>query len=481
MADDKPIIVVKKKGGHGGHHGGAWKVAYADFVTAMMAFFMVMWLINSADVTSKKNIAKYFKRPGIFTEGSGTPLMIGEGGILTDAFVPPHSQESKNYHGKGQQPQQAKSGTDMEELEKAITLRGTAKEGVGDSDGKGAPKPLAKKQEQPEVLPGPVVVPITEQATKLGEFTTGGKVDTNMPASATNIFGGKDSSAGSGRTPGEKSGDGAFKTKLIQDRSALTGLAQEIQRQVRYNPELETVLGKMEVRLESDGLVIEIMDSKDGSMFASGSPVSMPRAEAAFSQIATLLSGLPNKIDIIGHTDAKPFANQSGYSNWELSADRANAARRLLVRNGIDPARIIGVIGRADQELKVPSDPFSAANRRITLKVRFSQDLVIPAGELGTALDELQKPPTTVSDLDENTTSTVTAPLETTEPSAAPTSKPVSIPKTPPWARGESIKAAESKRKTIKLPENSNYTETTPYLIFDDNPVIGEAAPFTNF
>ena len=89
MADDKPIIVIKKKGGHGGHHGGAWKVAYADFVTAMMAFFMVMWLVNSAETKTKKAIASYFRRPGLFESGSGTPLLIGGSGMLPEAFAPP--------------------------------------------------------------------------------------------------------------------------------------------------------------------------------------------------------------------------------------------------------------------------------------------------------------------------------------------------------------------------------------------------------
>ena len=90
MANEKPVIVIKKKkGGHGGHHGGAWKIAYADFVTAMMCFFLCMWLINTASVVTRENIASYFRKPSLFNEGTGMPLLLGGAGILTDAYVPP--------------------------------------------------------------------------------------------------------------------------------------------------------------------------------------------------------------------------------------------------------------------------------------------------------------------------------------------------------------------------------------------------------
>src|SRR3954451_16664913 len=103
--NERPIIIIRKKksGGHA-HHGGAWKVAYADFVTAMMAFFMVMWLVNSAASPVKQSIASYFRKPGIFDEGSGTPLMTGEAAILSDAFVPPHPEDTQQpYPGKSKE------------------------------------------------------------------------------------------------------------------------------------------------------------------------------------------------------------------------------------------------------------------------------------------------------------------------------------------------------------------------------------------
>src|SRR5262245_15610169 len=96
--DGKTIIIVKKVSGHGGHHGGAWKVAFADFVTAMMAFFMVLWLVNSASVTTRERIASYFREPGVFEKGSGTPLQEGGAGILSDAFSPPAAENSRALH-----------------------------------------------------------------------------------------------------------------------------------------------------------------------------------------------------------------------------------------------------------------------------------------------------------------------------------------------------------------------------------------------
>ena len=92
--DNKPVIIVKK-GGHGGHHGGAWKIAYADFTTAMMCFFLCMWLINTASVTTKQAIASYFRKPSVFTEGSGMPVLLGGQGILEDAFTPPRPEDKR--------------------------------------------------------------------------------------------------------------------------------------------------------------------------------------------------------------------------------------------------------------------------------------------------------------------------------------------------------------------------------------------------
>jgi chemotaxis protein MotB len=329
MADDKPIIIIKKKGGHGGHHGGAWKVAYADFVTAMMAFFMVMWLLNSADTATKKNIASYFRRPGIFDTGSGTPLLIGQSGILHDSAPPVGEDKGKKspaVHDSSQYKK--KSGTEDSNQNKRINYKGM--------------------QQHEHVPPD-----ITE--------------DTGLKSDKT----------GEGFPQGDE-------TKMLER------IAELLKQKVRSAPEISKLLGVIDIKVEADGLKIEIMDTEKTSMFASGSARIQPEAEEAFLKVAELVKKLDNNIEILGHTDAKPFASSNrGYSNWELSADRANTARRLLEKGGVDSSKIISVVGRAEKEPKNTADPLAASNRRITLKMKFDFSKTVDLSEDPDALDKI--------------------------------------------------------------------------------------------
>lgn len=316
MAEEKPIIVIKKKGHHGGHHGGAWKVAYADFVTAMMAFFMVMWLVNSAEVTTRQNIASYFRRPGLFQSGSGTPLMMGESGILKDGLMPSAQGPKKKISGMGDSSLKKKSGTDDgPEQPGRITIRG--------EKGKGFIK---------------------------GDENTHG-YNVAKPSDGT-----------SGGNQGAE-----------QEKQQVEMLAEQIRQVIATSPELQALIGDVDVKVDADGLNIEIMDTEKSSMFAPGSARITTEAQDAFGKIAIIIDKLPNTIDIVGHTDSVPYSSKpGGYSNWELSADRANAARRILEAKGLRPERIASVLGRADRELKDTNEPSSPTNRRITLKMKFN-------------------------------------------------------------------------------------------------------------
>lgn len=347
MADDKPIIIIKKKGGHGGHHGGAWKVAYADFVTAMMAFFMVMWLVNSADVTTRENIASYFRRPGIFSQGSGTPLMIGQSGILEDAFVP--AKDGKDN---------SKSGDMTDQVKKFA--------GMGDTVSK---KKKKKEDSKPKELVLPTAIPVTPLPT---------------PKETPKARGTPQPTPQYGLGPAEKA--------MQMEKQAMENMAEEIRRQIAGSPELSKLLGIVDVKIEGDGLKIEIMDSANSSMFSSGSARILPEAQLAFSKIGAILAKVPNKMDIYGHTDSTQFGSRpGGYSNWELSADRANAARRILEGQGIASDRFLSVVGRADRELKYPETPNAESNRRISLKVRFDFSKAAEAAKGPGAIDELDK------------------------------------------------------------------------------------------
>lgn len=335
MADDKPIIVIKKKGGHGGHHGGAWKIAYADFVTAMMCFFLVMWLVNSADVKTKAAIATYFRKPVIFTEGSGTPLKTGAAGILPEGLSPPKAVDQS--HKKWEVRQKLK--TLKEEI---------AEEEIADklSPGRSEIKPKDKPDQSGISIDEPKKredIPPPPAEKKL-ENSPDGKISTPFELN---------------------------KLPPIENKQ-LSEIVQQVKQNLLEDPLLKQSLGDIQIQSSKNEITIEIMDTEKVSMFTSGSSTILPDAKKAFKKIAETLKPLPNKIEILGHTDAKPFTKSRSMSNWELSQSRANEARKLLQQYEISPENIVGVIGRADRELKNTTDPLAAANRRITLRMLFN-------------------------------------------------------------------------------------------------------------
>ncbi len=232
-----PIIVIKKKGGHAGHHGGAWKVAYADFVTAMMSLFIVLWLMSSSEKV-KKAVAGYFQDP---------------------------------------------KGTS--------TLMGTTMTGTGETI------PVATKQD-------------------------------------------------------------------------LDQLKDKLEKQIQANPELKKLSKQVEMTITSEGLRIELIEDKNGTFYESGSAHLSDKGQELLVMLAAELKKLPNNLLIEGHTDAARYSTDTNYSNWELSADRANSARRLLQADGVRQDQVTQVRGYADQLLRVKDNPYDPSNRRISILVK---------------------------------------------------------------------------------------------------------------
>jgi chemotaxis protein MotB len=247
-AKAQPIIVIKKKGGHGGHHGGAWKVAYADFVTAMMALFIVLWLMGSSEKV-KKAVAGYFQDP----KGSGSLL-----------------------------------GTTM---------------------------------------------------------------------------------AGNGT---------AVETVVDPNKQKLEELKKKLEEEIKARKDLEKLSKQIEITITSEGLRIELLEGKNGTFYESGSAHLSPSGQELLALLATELKTLPNQLLIEGHTDAAQYSSDANYSNWELSADRANAARRLMQADGVRKDQVTQVRGFADQFLRVKSNPFDPSNRRITILVKNEEGMPLP-------------------------------------------------------------------------------------------------------
>lgn len=235
----QPIIVIKKKSGHGGHHGGAWKVAYADFVTAMMSLFIVLWLLNSTPQV-KKAIAGYFNDP----RGTG-----------------------------------ASTGTGSKGSAESVTI----------------------------------------------------------------------------------------------DKKNVENLKDEIEEAMKKQADLSKLSKNVEITVTGEGLRIELIEGQGGTFFESGSPKPSGNGVKLLDMLAGQLHTMPNKVLLEGHTDAQPYSGTNGYSNWELSADRANAARKLLQENGVGGEQISQVRGYADQRLRVPGNPMDPSNRRISLIVQWEK------------------------------------------------------------------------------------------------------------
>ncbi|MBI3585720.1 MAG: OmpA family protein [Ignavibacteriales bacterium] len=246
----EPIIrIVKKKRSHSGGHGGAWKVAYADFVTAMMALFIVLWIVGQ-NKNIKDSVASYFRDPKAFSE-----MTKGSGLLLGGTLQAPRPAESE----------------------------------------------AAKKLEE----------------KKLSE------------------------------------------------------MGEAIKNELKKNPDVTKLINQIKIEIVNEGLRIELLESSESYFFDIGTAVLKREAIKVLSTIAQEVGKLPNKVIVEGHTDSRQYSNSNGYTNFELSADRANSARRVLITNGVRGNQITEVRGYADSKLKNKENPLDAANRRTSIIIQF--------------------------------------------------------------------------------------------------------------
>lgn len=279
-SQDEAIIIKRVKKSSHDHHGGAWKIAYADFVTAMMAFFLLMWLISTASPEQKEGLADYFSPPSISDSNSGSGGFFGGTDLMSD------------------------TGAKMAGAPADVIA-------VGSQD-------AAKKE--PE-----------------------GDDDTISKASQVDL---------------KSTEDLAFHSAAVSIRQAWRAMA-----------EITEISDNLLVEEDEDGLNILIIEQEGKRMFAEGSKYPLESARQAIAAIAPLLQQLPNQISISGHTAADVNYSNPRYGAWDLSSDRANIMRSLLVEFGLAPDRIHSVIGRATEDPFFPNDPYLSANERVTITV----------------------------------------------------------------------------------------------------------------
>ena len=332
----------------GGHHGGAWKVAYADFVTAMMAFFLLMWLINATTEAQRRGLADYFAPMNAMsraTSGSGQPFgghtPYDDGALVSDKGA------QAVVAGQTTTPQEDQPETDKPNPASAAA--------AAPADGADAA--------------GNAAAPVDAQ----GEHAPGGGVAARPAATPTRAEFLANAGAGTHPQPDlHATATADLRAELVRrEQATLAGAAQQIRDAVAGDPELAALAHQLAIDLTPEGLRIQLLDQDHQPMFASGSAEPNERARLLLQKIAPVLARLPQPIAITGHTDAAPYKG-GGRSNWELSSDRAGATRRLLTEDGLPEGRFREVSGHADRDLLLPADPRAAANRRIAILVMAS-------------------------------------------------------------------------------------------------------------
>lgn len=267
--DERPILIKKVKKVAGGHHGGSWKVAFADFATAMMAFFLVMWLVNAATKEQLGAISEYFQNPSMVEGRNPTPSrgMIGQGGAA-----------------------------------KSIPKQGT------------------------------MAMPMRPQTSQSDEE--------------------------------------AKKQAAAAERRKLKDLQELLEEAIGRSETLAKFKDQLKIDITMEGLRIQIVDQQNRPMFDLGASKMKDYSAQILRELAPLINGVPNRISISGHTDETTFrAGDAGYTNWELSSDRANAARRMLIGGGLDPTKVAKVVGLGATVPFDTNDPRSPTNRRISIVV----------------------------------------------------------------------------------------------------------------
>ncbi len=342
----QPIIIKKvKKGGHG-HHGGAWKVAYADFVTAMMAFFLLMWLLNVTTEEQKNAISNYFDptHPRVSSELSGS------GGILGGMTMAPEGAQVSNVQDIAvpTTPTTPRSGMAMgdqrDQLGTSDYEGDTFDEDIDGNKPSDTDKTASTEQEGNNLSQG---INIFEEV--LGaemDATTLDRMMEDMEAAEIEQL------------------EAVVEEFQNQD---FEEIKEQIYEEVSKAPELNDLMDNLMIDITPEGLRIQIIDNEGRSMFPSGSANMFPFMRALVQKVTQIIIPQKNQISVRGHTDGKPYPEGSTYNNWNLSSDRAIASQRVMLNNGLDVNRIQNVVGKADREHLLPDEPLSPRNRRISV------------------------------------------------------------------------------------------------------------------
>ena len=383
------IIIKKVQGGHGGAHGGAWKIALADMMTAMMAFFLLMWLLGATSEAQRKSVADYFKP--IPKSRIQMGQLAGSNGILGGrSILDPEGMPSSAFQNSlldMATPQDTEGGKDRDkgpetdaspQSENPGNNSGGASQGT-DTGGKGKGEKTGGEADKDGAGQGNAGAG-TKGAGNAGEGDKGAGNAGEGAKGAGNVGAGdKGGGAGQGgSSQGDGKGGGPELTeeqkKILaeaQDNKNFKDVQQELMRRIAQDKNLAGLKDQVQFVQDKDGLRIEIIDKADFAMFSLGTNRLQPRAQALIEAVAKTVSEMPNKVNVRGHTDSVAFAGKDGRNNWSLSAERAESTRAMLEKSGIKADRFTQIEGVADTAPYNPNDPKDPRNRRISITVKF--------------------------------------------------------------------------------------------------------------
>ena len=405
MATANETIIIKrvKKIHGGGHHGGQWKVAYADFVTAMMAFFLMLWLLNATTSEQMAGIANYFSPTALSYTDSGAGGMLGgatmlapgamdsattEGGA-TVSLMPLNENEIPDVEGL---PAEKKGTLEEDDVLDEPGALGKSKDAYNEESESGEKAEelyYSRNLLDVEALDDESAATLLRRLEQQGF----GEIEVAVELLAS-LKKGEMNGADVAEEMREMLKDEGFEgSKAAQEllamieagRLAAAGVSKELLRELEQrdferaeaalresiasSPALREFSQNLIIDMTPQGMRIQIADAEQRSMFPSGSAAMYDYTEELLNQIVQAIMPLPNDIAIVGHTDATPYHSGADYTNWELSTDRANSSRRALIAAGLPAERIVRVVGKADHDPLDKNVPFSAQNRRISVLI----------------------------------------------------------------------------------------------------------------
>jgi chemotaxis protein MotB len=393
------VIIKKEEIVEAEAHGGAWKVAYADFVTAMMAFFLLMWLLNATTEDQRKGLADYFSPNSLLSHassGTGQPFgghtAFDQGALVSDrgavqVIVGSRPTPIDPTDPDSQPDAPTRSGADDDQDQ------GASPPAAPPPSPPPAPETAALTPPPMNVAATPAQMNVTATPAQMNVAATPAQMKlASAPTLATSGLSAEtalsqsaqSSAAGAAQSRGPTQAE-LRDAQQRQEKAEFNQAAQQIRDAVRGDPALADLARQLAIDITPQGLRIQILDEDHQPMFPLGSAAPNDRAKLLLQKVTPVLAKLSQDISIAGHTDSAPFPGPDR-TNWELSTERANATRRLLVEGGLPDSRIRSVTGNADRDPLLPADPLAAANRRIAIVVlRSVRPMEVAPGPSGAA------------------------------------------------------------------------------------------------